>query len=89
MLSVRETLNDNAITTIHKTVRWKKITRAFESSLLKHRFDSSQESKYCKLGHRLELVLVKNLMKATLNEECTHDVTDILKEGLAMKIGSN
>ena len=69
MLTVRASLNDNN-TALQKYFTEKMITCVFKSSFLKRRVASSQESKYCKLGHRLESVLVKNLMKASLSEDC-------------------
>ena len=60
-----------------------------KSSFLKRRVASSQESKHFKLGHKLESVLVKNLMKASFNEDCTLDALSVLEVGLVMKMDNN
>ena len=88
VLTVRATLSNNN-TALQKYFTEKMITCVFKSSFLKRRVASSQESKYCKLGHRLESVLVKNLMKASHNKDCMHDALADLEVGLAMKMGNN
>ena len=52
-LTVRATLSNNN-TGLQKHFAEKMITCVFKSSFLKRRVTSSQESKHCKLGHRLE-----------------------------------
>ena len=61
----------------------------FKISFLKIWVTSSQESNHHKLGHRLDSVLVKNLMKDSVKKYCAHDVIATLEAGLAMKIGNN
>ena len=87
-LTVRATLSNNN-TALQKYFTEKMITCVFKSSFLKRRVASSQESKYCKLGHRLESILVKNLMKDSLKKECTYDTLAVIEVGLAMKMGNN
>ena len=61
----------------------------FKSSFLKRRVAALQESKHCKLGHRLESAFVKNLMKDSLKQECVCDILSVIEVGLAMKMGNN
>ena len=58
-------------------------------SYTKSRVASLQESKYCNLGHRLESIFVKNLMRDSLKKECMCDILAVIEVGLVMKIGNN
>ena len=88
VLTVRATsINNN--TALQKCFTEKMITCVFKSSFLKRKVASSQESKHCKWGHRLESILVKNLMKDILKKECKCGMLAVLEVGLAMKMGNN
>ena len=41
------------------------------------------------MGHRLESILVKNLMKDSLKKDSVHDTLPVLEVGLVMKMGNN
>ena len=61
------------------------ITCVLKSSFLKRRATRTQHSKHCELVHRLESVLVKNLMQASLDKDLMCDAIATLEEGLVIK----
>ena len=49
---------------------------------MKKKVAESQESKYCKLGYRLELIIIQNLIKDSREGIAIHQIHSIIEDGL-------